>query len=82
MNSSDDKDHTGVQVEDTEDKITAQQLDSVVEESTSPKQMAMKSIHDGDGNMKESSPHHTQDNDKLLETPIVPFDSVSLLLCH
>ena len=73
-----------MEVEDTEiieDKMaTTKQSDRREEESTSPKQIAMESVHDRETNVKKvSSPHQSRDdNNKILETPTVAFDSVSL----
>lgn len=81
--SSDVKDYTAATVE-VEDAEVAQ--DNMItrgseEESSSSQQMVVESVnHDTVSNVKNSSLHHSKDNDKLLETPTVPFDSVSSLL--
>lgn len=70
-----------MEVEDAEvvqDKVdTTKQSDWLEAESTSPSQMALESVHDRN-TVKNPSPHDVMDNDKILVTPIVPLDSVSV----
>lgn len=80
---SDNKDHAVVEVEDTEvmqDEVAATKQSEALEEgSASPKQMAVESGHNRETNVKKDPfSYHSKDNDRILETPAVPFDSVSL----
>ena len=77
--SSDNKDFTTVEVEDAEvvqDNLVTIQSD-MLEEESSPKQVAMENVDEEESDVKDSSPHHSGHNDGTLETPTVPFDSVS-----
>ena len=77
--TSDNKDCTTVAVEDAEvvqDKLVTRQPEKLEEES-SPRQIAMESVDEEDSNVKDSFPHHLKHTDGILETPAVPFDSVS-----
>ena len=48
-----------------------------LEEDSSPKQIAMENVTEEENNVKDSSEHHSKHKDGVLETPTVPFDSVS-----
>ena len=78
--ASDSKDFTTVDVEDAEviqDNLITKQSEKL-EEETSPKQIAMEDIVDEEENyVKGFSVHHSKHKDSILETPTVPFDSVS-----
>ena len=81
MYTSDNKPHNIVEVEDTEivqdDRIADKQSDKP-EESISPKQTAMESLHDRETNIEKVSPlYDSKSKDRTLETPTILFDSVS-----